>query len=186
MLTRSCHWTSSWGSWIQRMSSSLILSLLVPQSSKSFLLLRVLLHMNDTIFTASCGHAWLMLAVSELLWSVSLLRWLSPAVDVLWKCDWRWQWLSPFSWVMTCNNAARFWYHHVSGRLSYNITQVYAHVHARAHTRTRTLTCTRAHTRARARSCARAHTHTHTHTLWMWVLVVRGFSGYCPWQFDCS
>ena len=33
------------------------LSLLVPQSSKSFLLLRVLLHTNHTIFTASCGHA---------------------------------------------------------------------------------------------------------------------------------
>ena len=161
MLTRSCHWTSSWGSWIQPMSSSLILSLLVPQSSESFLLLRVTLLMNDTIFTAYCGHPWLMPTVSELLWSVSHFRWLSPAVDVLWKCDWRLQWLSPFSWVMTCNNVTRFWYHCVSGTLSYNITQVYAH------------------------ACTHAPALTHTHTLWMWVLVVRGFSGYCPWQFDC-
>ena len=28
------------------------------------------------------------------------------------------------------------------------------------------------------------NTHTHTHTLWMWVLVIRGFSGYSPWQFS--
>jgi hypothetical protein len=129
------------------MSSTLMLSLLVPQSSKSFLLLRFLLHMNDTICTASCGHAWLMPTVSELLWSVSRFWWLSPAVDVLWKCDCRLQWLSPFSWVMACNNAARFCYHCVSGRLFYNITQVYAHVHLCAH----------AH--------AHTHTHTHTHTL---------------------
>ena len=103
----------------------------------------VFLHTNDTIFTASCGHAWLMPTVSELLWSLSLFRWLSPAADVLWKCDWRFQWVSPFSWAMTCNDVARFWYRCASDRLSYNITQVYTNMHVRAHT----------------------HTHTHTHTL---------------------
>ena len=92
-------------------------------------------YMNDTIFTASCSHAWLMPTVAELLWPVSHFQWLSPAGDILWKCD----------WVMTCNNAARFWYHCVSGRLSYNITQVYVHTHTHTHTHTRT------------------HTHTHTH-----------------------
>ena len=139
MLTRGCHWTSSWGSSIQPIPSILILSLLVPQSSQKFSSLEGFPSYKWYKFYCilwSCltdAHCIRTAVVSLTLSVAFTCSWL------LWKCDWRFQWVSPFSWVMTCNDVARFWYHCVSGRLSCNITQVYTHMHVRAHTHTHTL-----------------------------------------------
>jgi hypothetical protein len=163
VLTRDCHWTSSWGSWIQRMPSNVVVSSLVLRPSKCFLLLRVFCMFSDTIFSVSFGHGWLMPTVCIRIPVVSLTLQVTFTCILTWLmfCEsvtvWRFQWLRTFSWVLTWNKEARFWYYYVSGRLAYIITQ------------------------------ARVHAHTHTHT---YMHFVNGghlsleVSVNCPWQYN--